>query len=117
MAIKDCSLMFLYIVNNSSSERYSEIETTSTGQQPVVTQPELQDNTLQPESPEIEDTGMEQADPTNVQSQDVEENAKPIGTSKQQAQVPDTDSQVDEEQQEPYIPGDQTARASQDDNY
>ena len=98
----------------SSDEQQVEIKTTSTGQQPVVTHAELQDNTLQLESPEIEDTSMEQADPTNVQTQDIKENAKPVevDTNKQQAQVTDTDSQVDEEQQEPDIPEDQTPRAS-----
>ena len=103
----------------SLDEQQVEIKTASTGQQPVDTQAELQDNTFQPESPEIEDTGMEQADPTDVQTQDIEENAAPVevDTSKQQAQVADTDSQVDKEQQEPDIPEDQTSRASQDDNY
>ena len=74
---------------------------------------------MQLESPEIEDTGMEQADPTNVQTQDVKENAEPVevDTSKQQAQVADTNSQVDKEQQEPDIPEDQMSRASQGDNY
>ena len=61
---------------------------------------------------------MNQADPTNVQTQDVKENEPvELDTSKQQAQVADTDSQVDEEQQEPDIPEDQTSRVSQDDNY
>ena len=62
---------------------------------------------------------MKQADPTNVQAQDVKENDEPVevDTSEQQAQVANTDSQVDEEQQEPDIPEDQTSRASQDDNY
>ena len=74
---------------------------------------------MQLESPGIEDTGMEQAVPTNVQTQDVKENAEPVevDTSEQQAQVADTDSQVDEEQQEPDIPEDQMSRVSQDDNY
>ena len=102
----------------SLDEQQVEIKITSTGQQPVVTQAELQGNTLQLESPEIEDTGVEQADPKNVQTQGVEENAEPVEvvTIKQQVQVIDTDSQVDEEQ-EPDIPEDQTSRASQDDNY
>ena len=67
----------------------------------------------------MEDTGIEQVDPINVQTQDIEENAKlaEVDTSEQQAQVANTDSQVDEEQQEPEIPGDQTSRASHDDNY
>ena len=79
----------------------------------------MQDNTLQLECPEIEDTGVEQANPTNVQTQNIGEKAKPVevDTSKQQAQVADTDSQVDEEQQEPDIPQDQMSRVSQDDNY
>ena len=67
----------------------------------------------------MEDTGIEQADPINVQTQDVEENAKlvEVDASEQQAQVANTDSQVDEEQQEPNIPDDQTSRVSQGDNY
>ena len=62
---------------------------------------------------------MKQAVPTNVQTQDIKENAKPVelDTSEKQAQVADTDSQIDEETQEPDIPKDQTSRASQDDNY
>ena len=55
----------------SSDEQQVKRKTTSTGQQPVVTQAQLQDNTLQPESPEIEDTGVEQIDSTNVQTQDI----------------------------------------------
>ena len=103
----------------SSDEQQVEIKTTSTGQQPVDTHAELQDNILQLESPEMEDTGVQQVDPTNVQTQDIEENAKlaEVDTSEQQAQVANTDSQVDEEQQEPEIPEDQMSRASQDDNY
>ena len=42
----------------SLDEQQVEIMTTSTGQQPVLTQAELQDNTLQLKSPEIEDTGQ-----------------------------------------------------------
>ena len=62
---------------------------------------------------------MNQADTTNVQTQDIKENDEPfeVDTSKQQVLVVNTDSQVDEEQQEPDIPEDQTSRASQDDNY
>ena len=67
----------------------------------------------------MEDTGIEQVDPINVQTQDVDENAKlaEVDTNEQQAQVANTDYQVDEEQQEPEIPKNQTSRASQDDNY
>ena len=93
--------------------------TISKGQKPVVTQADLQEETLQPESPETEDTGVKQADPTYVQAQDVEENEVPVAedTSEQQVQVTNTDSQVDEEQQDSDIPEDQTSRASQDYNY
>ena len=103
----------------SLDKQQVKIKTTSTGLQPVVTHAELQDNTLQPESPETEDTSVEQADPINVQTQDVEENTKlaEVDTSEQQAQVDNTDSQVDEAQQEPDIPDDQTSRVSQNDNY
>ena len=103
----------------SLDEQQVKIKTTSMGQQPVETHIELQDNTMQLESPEMEDTGVKQVDPINVQTQVIEENAEltEVDTSEQQAQVANIDSQVDEEQQEPDIPDDQTARASQDDNY
>ena len=42
----------------SSEEQQVEIMTTSTGPQPVDTHIELQDNTLQLESPEMEDTAV-----------------------------------------------------------
>ena len=66
----------------------------------------------------MEDTGIQQVDPTNIQTQDVEENVKlvEVDASEQQAQAADTDSQVEKEQ-EPEIPEDQTSQASQDDNY
>ena len=54
-----------------------EMKTTSKGQKPVVTQAELLENTLQLESPETEDTSMKQAEPTDVQAQDVKENKVP----------------------------------------
>ena len=62
---------------------------------------------------------MKQADPTDVQAQDVKENEVPVAgdTSEQQAPVANTDSQVKEEQQGPDIPEDQTSRVSQDNNY
>ena len=96
-----------------------KIKNTSTGPQPVDTHAELQDNTLQPESPEMEDTGIQQVDPTNVQTQDNEENAESIevDAGEQQVQAANTNSQVEEDQQEPEIPEDQTSQASQDDNY
>ena len=42
----------------SSDEQQDEARTTSKGQKPVVTQVDLQNETLQLESPETEDTGM-----------------------------------------------------------
>ena len=103
----------------SSDEQQDGTKTTSKGQKPVVTQAELQENILQPESPETEDTSMKQADPTDIQAQDIKENNKTVEeeTSEQEVQVAYTDSQVEEEQQDPDIPEDQTSRASQDDNY
>ena len=100
----------------SLDEQQVEIKNTSTGPQPVDTHAEVQDNTLQPESPEMEHTGFQQVDPTNVQNQDVEENAKSaeVDASEQQVQAVNTDSQVEEDQQEPYqqepeIPEDQAS--------
>ena len=103
----------------SSDEQQDEMKTTLKGQKPVVTQAELQENTLQPESPQTEDTSVKQADPAIVQAQNIEENDELVeeDTSEQQAQVANTDSQVEEEQQDPDICEDQTSRASQDDYY
>ena len=109
----------------SLDKQQEETTTTSKGQKPVVTQANLQEETLQLESPETEDTGMKQADPTYsqdptyVQAQDMEENEVPVAedTSEQEVQGANTDSQVDDEQQNPDIPEDQMSRASQEDNY
>ena len=62
----------------SLDEQQEETVTTSQGQKPVVTQADLQEETLQPESPETEDTGEKQADPTYVHAQDMEENEVPV---------------------------------------
>ena len=58
---------------------------------------------MQLESPETEDTGLQQVDPTNVQTQDVEDNAElvEVDASEQQAQPVETDSQFERDQQEP----------------
>ena len=71
----------------SSDEQQDETKSTSKGQKPVVLQAEPQEETLQPESLETEDTGMKQADPADVQAQDVKENKVPVveDTSEQQA--------------------------------
>ena len=68
---------------------------------------------------------MKQADPTqgqdpaSVQAQNMEENEVQDAkdTNNMQVQGGNTDSPVNEEQQDPYIPEDQTSRASQDNNY
>ena len=103
----------------SSDEQQDEMKTTSKGQKPVVTQVELQENTLQLESLQTKDTSVKQADPTIVQAQNIRENNKQVevDTMEQQAQVANTDSQVEEEQQDPDISKEQTSKASQDDNY
>ena len=103
----------------SSDEQQVEIKNTLTGTQPIDTHTEVQDNTLQPESPKREDTGIQQVDLTNVQNQDVEENAESaeVDASEQQVQAVNTDSQVEEDQQEPEIPEVKASPASSDDNY
>ena len=60
----------------SSDEQQVELKNTLIGPQPVDTHAKVPDSTLQPQFPEKEDTGVQQVDPTNVQNQDVEENAK-----------------------------------------
>ena len=92
-------------------EQQVNMQNTSKVPQPVDTHAELHDNMLQPESPEMEDTSIQQVDPTNIQTQDNEENAElvEVDASEQQAQTANTDSQVEEEQQEPEIPEDQTS--------
>ena len=100
----------------------------------MVVNAEVQDNMLQPESPAKEDTGVKQANPVDLQNQDVEENAESveIDASEQQEPVITQDSQAEDIQQEPVqqgsdqeeldekgseIPEDQISRTSQDDNY
>ena len=48
----------------------------------------------------MEDTSIQQVDPTNIQTQDVEENAESVeaDTSEQQAKAANTDSQVGEDE-------------------
>ena len=60
----------------SLDEQQVKIKNTLTGPQPVDMRTEVQDNTLQLESPEKEDTGVQQVDPLNIQNQYVEENAE-----------------------------------------
>ena len=49
----------------SSDEQQVKIKNSLTGPQPVDTNAEVQDNTLQLESPEMVDTGIKQVEPTN----------------------------------------------------
>ena len=51
----------------SSDEQQFETKNTLTGPQTVDTNAEVQDNTLQLESPEKEDTAVKQVDPVDVQ--------------------------------------------------
>ena len=109
----------------SLEKQEEEITTMTKGQKAAITQAETQEETLQPESLGTKDTSVKQDDPTqgqdpaSVQGQNVEENEVPDAedTSDMQVQVGDTDSQVNDEQQDPDIPEDQISRASQDDNY
>ena len=84
----------------SSDEQQVETKNTLTGPQPVDMNAEVQDNTLQPESPEKEDTSIKQVDSADVQNQDVEENAESveIDASEQQEPVITQDSQAEEVQ-------------------
>ena len=108
----------------SLGKQQVKTKNTLTGPQPLDANAEVQDNTLQPESPEKEDTSIKQVDPVKVQNQDDEENAESaeIDASKQWAQVITKVSQAKEVQQElnqqdSEILKDQISRASQDDNY
>ena len=109
----------------SSDGQEEEITTMAKTQKAAITQAETQEETLQLESLETEDTSMNQADliqgqdPTSAQAQNMEENEVPVAedTSDQQVQVGNTDSQVNDEQQDQGIPEHQTSRALQDDNY
>ena len=87
----------------SSDEQQVETRNTLTGSQPVDANVEVQDNTLQPESPEKEDTGIKQVVPVDVQNQDVEENVELVemDARKQLEPVITQDSQSEEVQQEP----------------
>ena len=87
----------------SSDEQQVKTKNTLTGPQPVDANAEGQDNTLQPESPEKEDTGIKQVNSVDAQNQDVEENTElaEIDTSEQQEPVITWDSQAEEVQQEP----------------
>ena len=88
-----------------SDEQEDETKTTSKGQKPVATQAEQQEEILQLVSSETEDTGMKQADPTDIQAPDIEDNEVPVAedTSEQQTPVANTDPQVDEEQIQIYL--------------
>ena len=63
----------------SSDEQQVKTKNTLTGQQPVDVNVEVQDNTLQLESPEKEDTSIKQVDSVDVQNQDVEEKNRITG--------------------------------------
>ena len=106
-------------------EQEEEILIPNTGPQVGITPAETQEETLQPESLEIEDTGIKQVSP--MQDQDSESlEAQNIGETEVQdtqdtsdTQIPDdgTDSQRNGEEGDPDIPDDQTSKASEEGNY
>ena len=103
----------------SSEEHEEEITTMTKGQKATITQAETQEETLQLESLGTKDTSVSQADPTqgqdpvSVQAHSMEENEVPVAedTSNMQVQVDNIDSWINDEQQDPDIPEDQTSRA------
>ena len=62
-----------YVKGMNRGTNTSPVQSLDEQQKPVITQADLQEETLQPKSPETEDTSMKQADPTCVQAQDMEE--------------------------------------------
>ena len=106
-------------------EQGEEVTTSNTGQKDGITPAEMQEETLQTESLEMEDTSIKQVNPMpgqdsgSLQAQNIKENEVPDAQDTTDMQVQDdgTDSQVYDEQPDPDIPDDQTSRASQEDNY
>ena len=107
----------------SLDEQEEEITTTTKAQKAAITQAEIQEETLQLESLGTKNTSMKlilhQVKILHLHKpktgKKLRYHAK--DTSAMQVQVGNTDLQVNDEQQDPDIPEDQTSRASQDDNY
>ena len=97
----------------------------NTGPQAGITPAETQEETLQPESLEIQDTSIKQVTPMpdqdseSLQAQNIGETEVPDAQDTSDTQIQDegTNSQLNGEECEPEIPDDQTCRASQEDNY
>ena len=97
----------------------------NTGPQAGITPAETQEETLQPESLEIEDTGIKQVSPMqdqdskSLQAQNIGETEVPDAQDASDTQIPDdgTDPLLNGEECDPDIPDDQTSKALQQDNY
>ena len=72
----------------SLDEQQDETKFTSKGQKPVILQVEPQEETLQLESLETEDTSVKQADPADVQVQDIKENEESVSENTSEQRVP-----------------------------
>ena len=107
------------------SEQEEENTIPNTGSQARITPAEMQEETLQLESLEIEDTGVKQVssmqnrDLKSLQAQNIGETEVPGAQDTSDTQIPDdgTDSQLNGEEGDPDIPDDQTSKTSQEDNY
>ena len=97
----------------------------NTGPQAGIAPAETQEETLQPESLEIQDTGVKQVNPMpdqdseSLQVKNIGKTEVPDAQDISDSQIQDDgmDSQLSGEECEPDIPDDQTSKASQEDNY
>ena len=110
---------------NTSPVKNSDAQEEDTGQKARITPPEMQEETLQPESLETEDTSIKQVNPMqdqdfeSLQAQNIGETEVPDVQDTNDTEIQDdgTDSQFIGKQLNPDIPDDQISRASQEDNY
>ena len=106
-------------------EQEEEVIIPNTGPQAGITPAEIQEETLQPESLEIQDTGMKQVNPMqdqdseSLQAQNIGETEVPDAQDTSDTQIQDdgTDSQLNGKDCDPDMPDDQTSKALQEDNY
>ena len=106
------------------SEQEEEVIIPNTGPQARITPAETQE-TLQLESLDTEDMGINQVNPMHdqdsesLQAQNIGETEVPNAQDTSDTQIQDdgTDSQLNGEECYPDIPDDQTSKASQEDNY
>ena len=111
-------------------EQEEEVIIPTVNPQAGTTQADTQEETLQPESSEIEDTGIKKVDtqedrnirPTEVQNiVDADERAVPdsiVSQIEKDGTTPENDADdYISDDQDPVMQADQTSKASQDDNY